>query len=123
MEEVSGVREIEVRDIVIEAKRRKILGQVKNLDPMTGNCWKWLRVLERGGGYPNAPLQDEGSFFFNEKEKSKIVAYFLIEVFSNNKDRLTRKKTNDRDKDLPDITTDRVVSMMMKRGRMNCNTG
>lgn len=36
----------EVTDIVVEARRRKILKQVENADPGTGNCWQLLRWVD-----------------------------------------------------------------------------
>lgn len=58
----------EMKDIVVEAKRRRILKQVESTDPVIGDCWQLLRALGRGGDYPNAPLRDWDRFVFDEKD-------------------------------------------------------
>lgn len=82
--------EREVKNLVLEARRRQILNQVEEANQETGNCWQVLRALGRGGRPTDAPIRDNGRFVFADKEKAEVAASFLETVFQNN--RSTEKK-------------------------------
>lgn len=118
--------ERQVREAIIEARRRNILEKVEKSNRETGNCWDLLRALGRGGPPRDAPLKEGDRFIFNSKEKAELAASFLEEVFTNNKgtdssiqvkaDRIQERLLGFsgalEQRDFPRVSTDRVASVL-----------
>lgn len=97
----------------------------------TGNCWKLLRAMGRGGFYLEAPRKERDRFVFGKKKKARLAASLLTEVFANRKepdtdlqvraDRVKVKLVGDqiiiRVKDFAVVSTDRVSRSLKSKAR------
>lgn len=77
--------EQEAKAVVAEARSRKLSKEIDKANVDNGQFWQLLRALGRRSN-PNAPLRHENKYVFKDKEKAKVAANFLRNIFSNGKD-------------------------------------
>lgn len=121
--------ERDVKEMLVKVRRRKVLEQVQWSNPITGDCWKFLRALGTGGASQHAPLRDGDRLVFNKKDQAEMAADYLESVFTNDRisdrsleikaDRIRRGLVEDRspfeDQESPSVSADRITAIIRSR--------